>query len=286
MQITVYADIIFLISFLISFYVVMITGWIIKEKISIKRAGVSALFEALSFLPLLFFPHLIMGIKGVILSTLISMGTIIIAFGFKPGVIKRWFLSTTVLVFVGGIFNFIKNVFSVQKITIYIWMILFLISGVIAVVTIRFFIRIKGEREKILPVVITNCERECNCKLFVDTGNRLYDPLFKKPVILLSEKIVEKLLSDKELLIVKEYKKKGCIDYQNPIVLKSQKNICFHEVYYKSVGRSSGKLLCLLVDSVEVIAEKKVINDQPIAIADETLFTNREYKGLMYSDDV
>ena len=286
MQVTVYLDLIFLINFCVAFYVLVITGWLLKAEINYRRIGFGALFEALVLLPLIMYPQLLIGIPGIILSVAISMGTIKIALGKSGGFIKKWFLSTTVMTAFGGVFQLLKNIMFPLHINMYKWMIIFMISGILIIIIAGYYINLRQRYSNIYRICIICGQRKAECNVFLDTGNHLKDYLFGKPVLILSEEIVENVLSDKEIDFIKEYKKKGYIDYQNPIVLNSQKNICFHEIAYKSVGRSSGKLLCFLLESVEISGREKVLKKQPVAIVDNRLFKNREYKGLLFPDEI
>lgn len=286
MEITVYLDLIFLINFCVEFYVLIITNRLMKMKASVLRIGFGALLESLVFLPLITHAGLLTGVPGIVLSIVISMGTVRIALGGAGGLVKKWFLSTTVMVAFGGVFQLLKNVLPAQKMTIYIWIIIFLLSGIIMILFVREIVDVKYRTGSIYCVKIIHGERAVECNMFLDTGNRLRDNLFGKPVMLLSYEIVEKILSDKEIEFINEYKKKGYIDYQNPIVLNSQKNICFHEITYKSVGKSSGRLLCFLLDKIELCDVRKLYIRQPAAVVDAELFEGREYKGLIFSDDI
>lgn len=286
MQVTVYLDIIFLINFCVSFYVMLITGWLTKAKISLIRISIGALLESLILLPLILHPRLLLGVSGVIFSIIISMGTIIIVFWKSNELIKKWFLSTTVMIMFGGLFQLLKNILFPQHFTFYIWIISFLLTGLLLILIIFNIINVKKKSQYIYRIRLIRDDKIIENRVFLDTGNRLRDSLLGRPVMLLSEEIAEKILTDKEINFVKEYKKKGYIDYQNPIVLNSQKNICFHEIAYKSVGKTSGRLLCFIVESVEIEDKAKVLYKQPVAIVDDRLFDNKCYKGLIFSDEI
>ena len=123
MQITVYLDLIFIINFLVDLYVLSITGKLMHQKIKGLRIGLGALFGSTVFLPCILHPGLLMGISGIILMIVISMGAVAISLGRGGGFIRKWSLSTTIMVIFGGIFHLIKDRFGVLHITFYKWMI-------------------------------------------------------------------------------------------------------------------------------------------------------------------
>lgn len=282
MQVTVYLDLIFLINYVVDFYVLLITGWLVHQKTQMVRIGLGALFGSLCLLPFTLIPRLLMGVSGVMLSTGISMGAVFIALGKAGGFMRKWFLSTTVMVLFGGIFHFLKGWFGRQQLTCYIWMILFMASGIILVMLIRLLKRNVYRGNQLYRIIISHQGRSVEEYVYMDTGNQLWDTLYNKPVLLLSEELMERLLSKEELYLIGEYKKKGYIDYSNPILLKTQKRMCFHEIAYQSVGKSSGKLLCFLLERMECREKNTCYTRQPTAIADAFLFQGKEYKGLLF----
>ena len=309
MQVTVYLDLIFIINFLVDFYVLAITGILFHRKLSMVRIGLGALFGSLTLLPCMLFPKLIMGFGGVVIMTGISMGAVMISLGNTGGLIKKWFLSTTIMVLFGGVFSLLKSRFGVLHITFYTWLIFIFASGIIVWIVIGFIVRQRKERNNICRIYIQNQGRMLEEDVLMDTGNRLWDSRFDRPVMLLSEELVKKIVSHKEYELIKEYKTKGYIDYSNPILLKTQKT-CFHEISFQSVGKMSGKLLCFLIDEIYVVEasesgsikdmvqikknEGRRIDDsnvrhyrkQPCAVADEKLFIGKAYKGLLFPDNI
>lgn len=286
MQITVYLDLIFIINFLVDLYVLSITGKLMHQKIKGLRIGLGALFGSTVFLPCILHPGLLMGISGIILMIVISMGAVAISLGREGGFIRKWSLSTTIMVIFGGIFQMMKDRFGVLHITFYKWTIFFLLSGMAGSFLMLLLTRSRERGRYIININIQHGGREIKVCVFMDSGNRLWDAIYGKQVLLLSKEIAQKILSDDEYRIVERYKRDGYIDYNDPSFLNIQKNICFHEIAYKSVGRSSGKMLCFIVESVEVEGRNKIYYKQPVAVAQEELFSGKEYRGLIFSDDI
>ncbi|MBQ8086195.1 MAG: sigma-E processing peptidase SpoIIGA [Lachnospiraceae bacterium] len=285
MQITVYFDLIFIINFLVDFYVLFITGKIIRQKVDIVKIGLGALFGALAFLPLIFFPKLLMGTSGIFITVGISMGTVAIALGKTGGFIKKWFLSTTIMFLLGGTIQCIKLSFGIIHITFYKWMILFFSCACIVNVLIGHLLSERERGQYIYKINVHNKDKEIEEYVFMDSGNRLWDTVYGKPVLILSKETIGEIVSKEESSFIEKYYENGKLDYSDPVFLKSYKGIHFHEISYHSVGKVSGKILCILVDSVEVTESKKLYLKQPVAIADGRLFQGKGYNGLIFSDD-
>lgn len=288
MQITVYLDLIFIINYLVDFYVLLITGMLLHQKLHMIRIGLGALFGAALLLPCVLYPKLLMGFSGIIISIGISMGAVVISLGRDGGFIRKWFLSTTVMVLFGGIFQLLKSRLGVLDITFYTWLIFFLAGGIACYISICFLVRCREERDNLRHIYIYHRGKTIEETVLVDSGNRLWDYMTGKPVMLLSEMTIRKILSEEEVHFIEEYKKKGYIDYEDNILLKTPKTY-FHEISYRSVGKMSGRLLCVMLDSVEVSEyhfKTKFLKKQPCAIADESLFKGKSYKGLLFPDDI
>ena len=118
--------------------------------------------------------------------------------------------------------------------------------------------------------------------VYMDTGNLLMDPMFRKPVVVLSENVVCKCLSEEEKEIVRQYKESGKIDYDSLFSCQTQKKVCFHEIAFQSVGNLSGRMLCILMDEINILGEEKVLYRQPVAIVSEVLFAGKTYQGLLH----
>jgi hypothetical protein len=116
---------------------------------------------------------------------------------------------------------------------------------------------------------------------FVDTGNFLWDPLLRKPVVLISREIMEGLVNDTEKEMISKYLKCGYIDYSQMLYKDIQQKSCFHEIAYQSVGQPCGKLICFLVEEMIVGNSDNTERKQPVAVAPDYLFCGKEYQGLI-----
>ncbi|MGN0155454.1 MAG: sigma-E processing peptidase SpoIIGA [Lachnospiraceae bacterium] len=286
LQVTVYLDIVFLINFIADFYVLFITGKVVKQKISCLRILAGALFGASMLLPCILYPKMLTGCTGIMLCTGISMGAVLISLGKRGGFIKKWFLSTTIMVLLGGMINYLRYMTGTTTIKLCIWIFFFAGSGIIGMFMISFLQKMVHKGKHVYQIYIKHEGKRMQGNVYLDTGNMLWDALFGKPVVLLSEGFVLNLMSEEERLFIEEYKKKGYMDYNSQTLLNAQKKVCFHEIAYQSVGKSSGKLLCFLLEEMELPENRIILRRQPAAIADSSLFEGKEYQGLLFSDGI
>ncbi len=285
MQITIYLDVIFLVNFIANFSVLLITGKIIKRKIRIWRVTLGAMLGAVLLLFFMFLPSWFMGWKGIVTSVGISTGAVAIPYGERRvSFVRTWFLSTTIMVLIGGIMNYIRYIYEMSVLQLMQWIIVFLVSGLCVLALLSGMRKTVKSNDHIYLVQIQHGNRTIVESVYLDTGNLLMDPMFRKPVLVLCENVVNQCLIEEERLILEHYKKKGRIDYNCILSCQTQNNVCFHEISYQSVGQSSGKMLCLLMDQICVLGTNKILYKQPVAIVSETVFAGKEYKGLLHKE--
>lgn len=285
MQITVYFDIIFLINFIADFAVLYLTGVITKKKIRFGKLIVGAAFAAMSLLVFILFPFLLIGWKGILILIGISMGSVAIPYWERHwSFVRTWFLSTTIMVLMGGIMNYLRYLFHIAVLQILQWILLFAVSSICILVFLISLRKTIKRNDNIYLVQIRHGEKMIVETLYMDTGNLLMDPMFQKPVVVLSENVVCKCMIEEEQLVVEQYIKSGKLDYDNLLSCQTQKKVCFHEISYQSVGSSSGKMLCMLMDEIRVLGEDSVLMKQPVAIVSNDIFAGSVYQGLLHKE--
>ena len=285
MQVTVYLDVVFFINFIVDFFVLLLTGIIMKQKIVFLRLLIGAVFGAGLLLPLTLYPYFLTGKTGIILCTGISMGAVAISFGRKNGgLVKKWFLSTTILVLLGGIMSYLRYMAGITSIRFTVWLLLFAGGGGLSFCMIYCLQKMIHKKDNIYLIQIKHGNMETVDYVYLDTGNMLWDPLFCKPVILLSENLVRRCMTEEEKVFVEEYRIRGQINYKNQMLLDAQKKVCFHEIAYQSVGNPSGKLLCFLIEEIDIKDSDTRLVKQPVSIGPANLFEGREYQGLLHRE--
>lgn len=283
MQVTIYLDVIFIVNFLADFLVLLLTGVLEKRKLCWWRIVAGALFGAGMLLFFLLFPFLYRKWNEVIVFIGISMGAVAIAYGGRIGsIIRTWFLSTTIMVLVGSVMNYIRYITGKDVLSLCGWLSL-LCFGAVSVVGLFWYLTARlAKRKSLYLIELKQNNQSIIEQVYMDTGNFLWDYLYEKPVLLLSDSVLRRCLTREEFDIVRCYQTSGWLDYQLLLENEIQKKLCFHEIAYKSVGNPSGKLLCLLIEEINIHGTDRVLTKQPVAVAPETLFKGKTYQGLLH----
>ena len=191
---TIYLDLVFLINFLIDFYILSGVKFLLKLNTRLYRILLGSLFGGLS-LVLLFFN--ISLIYFNIIKILISIFMILISFGKYKFFNNIFYLYTISIVLGGSIylindslgyevdsFIFINNGYSINII------ILLVISPIIIYLYVREFLKLKKRINIMYNVIIKINNKELSLEGFLDTGNKLIDPYFKRPIVLVNKKYI------------------------------------------------------------------------------------------------
>ncbi|MGN0437108.1 MAG: sigma-E processing peptidase SpoIIGA [Lachnospiraceae bacterium] len=284
MQVVVYVDIIFLINFIVNCIVLFLVKILLHQYTSwwkILIAGLVSAITLLFFVPtrLLFYPG-----TGTLIYIGISIEANLLCFGYKNGLLNKWLLSTTLMILIGSGMNYIKYILGFTEFGFSRWLICFFTTQIIVYVIIVKLINLQKNSKQIYTVRFTKNNISFIENMYMDTGNFLWDPLFQKAVIVLSEKSIKSCFTVEEYRLLRNYKEINFFDYKTLLSSEMQRKYCFHEIRYESVGKENGKLLCFLMDEVEIIDEEIKLYKQPVAIVPEELFKGKSYQGLLQQD--
>ncbi len=285
MQITVYMDVVFVIEAIATFSSLFITGKILKKKISWKKLIIATFFATLSLFVFIIFPFLFFDWKGIGILLIISIATVAIPYGeMNISFFRTWFYSTTIMMLQGSFMSYIKYISEVFSLNLGTWLCFFFLSTALVLIVMFSLKNSLKQSETLFLVRITHAGQMAVETFYMDTGNCLKDPVFFKPVIVLNERVLDGCLSDEEKKIIHAYKKSGKLDYVDLLSCQTQKNICFHEITYRSVGETSGKMLCILIDEIKILENGMILKKQPVAIAPAELFDGMTYQGLLHKE--
>lgn len=285
MQITIYLDVIFLINFVADFFVLFLTGVILKQNIVLWRVIAGAAFGAGMLLFFILSPRLFTRVTGIAIYVGISMGAVAISYRGKiRDLFREWFLSTTIMILIGSIMNYLKYIFHTDSLRICKWCLYFIGSGLCIFVIIYGLRDAIQTEEHVYLIRLRHGGLSTVVPVYLDTGNMLRDPLYGKPVIVLSEEAVKNCLTREEKSIIEQYWKSGRLDYSTVLTSKIQRRDCFHEIVYQSVGNPSGRMLCMLIEEVNICDLNRLLKKQPIAIGPGDLFEGKLYQGLLHRE--
>jgi len=190
----VYLDLVFFINFIMDFYILSSVKFLLRLNTKFLRIILGTFIGSLSFI-LLFFDINILLFN--IIKIIISILMVLITFGKSKFFNKLFYLYIVSIVLGGTLylindslgyevdsFIFINNGYSINLI------ILIFISPIILFLYIKELLIYKKKINTTYNVIIKLKNKKLNIIGFLDTGNKLIDPYFKRPIILLNKKYI------------------------------------------------------------------------------------------------
>lgn len=204
----VYLDLVFMTNFIFDFIILITTSLILKRNVKIYKIILGSLIGSLSLVILFIRMN---QIQLFIYKILISIVMILFTFNYKNirYTVTNIYYLYLVSMILGGFLTLINNQLSDYNAGI-----IFvnkgvntgiLLSIILSIVLIISYINqtkyLKTNYNKYYKVNVyfSNCKITING--FLDTGNKLIDPYKKRPIILISEKILDNVNSNKFLLV-------------------------------------------------------------------------------------
>jgi len=294
-MVEIYADVVFVINWIMNLLIFRITAMIVKKRPKIWRlisgAGASALlFCLLIFLPAIneyynIFSALIMLLAGILITfgfiELRELGKIVIfahisAFAVG-GIGSALFFSTNMGNIIGNIVGFSINYFSFR-----VLIAAACLSYIIIKVILMTLNKMAIKKQAIYNIKIINGERCAEISALVDTGNTLIDPLSKAPVIIAEFEHIYEFLPKK----MQELYAAGQEDDLSLIISavsgeEIEKSI--RMIPFRSLGTENGMLIGFKPDSVLITKESEVVRlcDVVVGIYNLSLTKNGDYQGLL-----
>ncbi len=192
----IYIDILLIINFIFDLFLLLTVNIALKRYTKIWRLFLSALVGVVSLISL-FIPLKIIYVN--LLKLFIAVVMVIVAFGFK----NIYYTFYNVLYFymvsiiLGGFLYFLKIEFNIEN-TIYYgristsYLILLGISPIILYIFLyswKFSKKIKNYYYK--TIIVFSNDYILNITGYLDTGNKLIDPITNKPIILINKKLIK-----------------------------------------------------------------------------------------------
>ena len=189
----VYIDLVLILNFLFDFILLLSVSVLLRRMVSINRLLIAAFVGSLSIL-LLFIS--INSIQLFVLKIVISVAMVLISFGYKN---KRYFFRNLGFLYMasivlGGFLYFLNIQFSYKHDGIvffhsglsinFIFLIIF--SPIIIYIYIKQGLNLKNNYSKYHKVKLYFSDQKIECIGFVDTGNKVVDPYFRRRVIFTS----------------------------------------------------------------------------------------------------
>jgi len=208
--VTVYIDIMFMREFIFDALLLSITAWLIKLKWSWWKIGLASMLGALYTIAL-FFPQLSF-MFHFSFKVLTSVFMLLIAFGYKGlhHLLKNLIVFYLISFLAGGVTTGLYYLF-LPTANAFWKQVLLMNDGIYAVIQTSFLYLIIGfsiaaflvyktvtlrKKQQLIEhnlvnVNITLKGEQLNCIALIDTGNQLYDPLTRMPVVIVEAKLLE-----------------------------------------------------------------------------------------------
>ncbi len=194
----VYVDLVFLLNIYLDFLLLITTSVTLKRNASLKRIGLGTLLGSTS----IFF--LFWSINNILLFFIkiaIAIGMVLISFGYKD---IKYLLNNLgyfymISIILGGFLYYLNLEFSYAHIgMIFInngisinWLVLCLFSPFILYIYYRQSQKMKSTYNLNFRITIMlRNKQKIEVNAFLDTGNKLVDPITNKPVILLQKNCI------------------------------------------------------------------------------------------------
>ncbi len=302
MYLEVYPDIIFAINFFIDLILIFLVKKVNKKSSSKLRIILAATTGGICAVIVSVFPWINSIIKFLFMYVAASLLMIVIAFGRLKllDIVKQWIALNLVTYFVGGFMNSIYYHTSFRMLLInigngnifsnlsYIYVIV--ASCVIAIITlfvIWLFRMYNFYRPLVYDVELVLEERNVKTRGLMDTGNCLYDPILRKPVMIMESSLIDELLTPK----IKQDMETAmrCLEGKTeeiPWQQSDDKVFRFSFIPYRSIGKC-GMLLGIRLDKVMIHTENESICNEmvTVAICDNHLTSGREdYHVILHKE--
>lgn len=257
----VYVDMVFLLNFYLDFLLLMTTSIVLKRNASLKRLLLGTLLGSLSIFFLFF------SLNQVLLflfKVFIAIGMVLITFSFKD---LKYTLNNLgyfymVSVILGGFLYYLNVEFSYSHIGLIFFhhkmnisaLFLLILSPIILYIYSKQSKNFKTMYNLIYDVEIVLKNKKINVKGFLDTGNKLVDPITNKPIFLLEKGLVKE--SEQSIYYV-PYE---ALNEQKLLKCFKPTYIVINEKKYKNVllGLSDKKFH---LEGVECILNSKIMED-------------------------
>lgn len=302
MYLEVYPDIVFILNFCIDFFLIFLLKKINRKQSKFFRMAMAAVIGAVSAVIISIFPWMNIFVKLFLMYVTASILMIVIAFGrLKPmDYIKQLVVLNLITYFVGGLMNsvYYHTNFRLILVNLGNGIIFSNISwvsvgvAVLAITALSLFLlwllRLYHNHAPLtyeVELVLKN--RTVHTKGLMDTGNCLYDPIFKKPVMVMENSLAEELLTSefrKDMEAARNYLEGKETE---PGLWESglSEAIRFSFIPYRAVGKS-GMLLGIKLDKVLIHTGKETICNEKVtaAICDNRLSAREDYHVILHKE--
>ena len=296
---TVYLDVLFIINVGMDFLMLTLLSNIFGYQGNIRRRILASILGGgLACISFIIWPYQ-RGIGQIVLSCFISGIMLLVAYGSYDlrSLCKRFFCLYLIVYGFGGVLTWILKetkggyyFILLMKTTsirnLYFKSFLFISVGVFLLLFLLFSTG-KGVREEqqfLYPVSLMIGKKTIHTIGFLDTGNRLREPVTKKAVLVIEFHSVYAALNTSLATWLERYFERSQ-DEKKKIEVEEKVPEEIYWIPFSSVGKKAGQLPAILCDSV-FLDKKPVIEEKEVylAITNQRLSPTREYFLLLHTD--
>lgn len=302
MYFEVYPDIIFIINLIIDFILLLLLKAISKRSTTIIRLLTAAAAGGITAAIVGILPWMNIFIRFILMNVIASAIMLFLAFGkmiisefakllislflltyFSGGFINSLYYHTNMKVKIGRIGNLL-----ISNLTGKVIILIFMAVIPAALCVLWLFRRLKGNRPDTLETELIYDDKAVSTQGLIDTGNCLYDPVFKKPVIIIEHVLLKELIPPEQLRELDRIKR-SISDLSFELDMEETLNPIRQRIRlipYQSIGRQRGLLLGLVLDKVLIKqGGADIVNEKvTAAIYDELLSTGKDYHVILHKE--
>lgn len=302
MYLEVYPDIVFILNFCFDFILIYLLKLVNRKNSKFLRMTAGAAIGALSAVIVSVFPWMHVLLKFFLVYAAGAVLMIITAFGRlkMTDLLKQFIVLNLITYFVGGLMN---SIYYHTNLRLYLVnlgngiqfsniKLIFVGVAILTIVVISLFVLkllrwYQNNAPETYEVDLVLDGRSISTRGLMDTGNCLHDPIYKRPVMVIENSLMDQLLNPefaKDLEEAKHYLEGNELD-------TSQWNIGTESILrlrfipYRSVGKS-GMLLGIKLDKVLIHTGKETICNEKVtaAFCDNRLSTKDEYHVILHKE--
>ena len=303
MYLEVYPDIIFILNFFLDLIILQILKKISRKKSSVGRRIAGACVGALAAVLLGIFPWMNIILRFIIINVVASVLMLLLAFGTMKvaDLIKQAITLYLITYVLGGLINSIYYYTNMRLHLIHFGnsIIFSNISGkfimVIAILLLPVLVlliwlyRVYHSRDReVYDVELIYQKGRIITRGFFDSGNCLYDPIFKKPVIIIENSLLNELLTPEQHRVYELLRIGTDPSEADPSGKECQAmpTLSLRMIPYQSIGKQHGIMPGLVLDKVLIHKGTEIRCNEKVtaAICDNRLSTREEYHIILHKD--
>lgn len=256
----IYLDLILILNFIFDFLLLVSVSIFLRRNVSLTHLIIGAIIGSVSIFTLFL---QINSIQLFLIKIFISILMCLVTFNYRNlrYTLKNMFYLYTTSMILGGFLYFLNVQFSYKQIGLVFYhnglsinvVVLIILAPVILYFYIKQIKELKNNYSNYYRVKIKMDKHIINCSGFLDTGNKLEDPYFHKPIIILDKRKVLFDINEFEMVLV-------------PFVTVNGSSMieCYKPDYIdiEGIGTKYNFLLGLMEDKIKIDGVDVILNSK------------------------